>query len=79
MWIPKQGNLRHGILEEAYKSKYTIHPGSDKMYQDLKKNFWWIGMKKDIANYVAKCLTCSQVKAEHQKPLGLLQQVEMPI
>ncbi|KAL9992436.1 putative nucleotidyltransferase, Ribonuclease H [Helianthus debilis subsp. tardiflorus] len=79
MWIPKLGNLRHRILEEAHKSKYTMHPGSDKMYQDLKKNFWWIGMKKDVAAYVSKCLTCSQVKAEHQKPSGLLQQLEMPV
>ncbi|KAM0017120.1 putative nucleotidyltransferase, Ribonuclease H [Helianthus debilis subsp. tardiflorus] len=78
-WIPKLGNLRHRILEEAHKSKYTLHPGSDKMYQDLRKNFWWIGMKKDIAAYVSKCLTCSQVKAEHQKPSGLLQQLEMPV
>ncbi|KAJ0704441.1 putative nucleotidyltransferase, Ribonuclease H [Helianthus annuus] len=79
MWIPKLGNLRHRILEEAHKSKYTMHPGSDKMYQDLRKNFWLIGMKKDIATYVSKCLTCSQVKAEHQKPSGLLQQLEMPV
>ena len=79
MWIPKLGNLRHYILEEAHKSKYTMHPGSDKMYQDLRKNFWWIGMKKDVAAYVSKCLTCSQVKAEHQKPSGLLQQLEIPV
>ncbi|KAJ0550242.1 putative nucleotidyltransferase, Ribonuclease H [Helianthus annuus] len=79
MWIPKLGNLRHRILEEAHKSKYTMHPGSDKLYQDLRRNFWWIGMKKDIAAYVSKCLTCSQVKAEHQKPSGLLQQLEMPV
>ncbi|KAJ0589137.1 putative nucleotidyltransferase, Ribonuclease H [Helianthus annuus] len=79
MWIPKLGNLRHRILEEAHKSKYTMHPGSDKMYQDLRKNFWWIGMKKDVAVYVSKCLTCSQVKAEHQKPSGLLQQLEIPV
>ncbi|KAJ0939718.1 putative nucleotidyltransferase, Ribonuclease H [Helianthus annuus] len=79
MWIPKLGNLRHRILEEAHKSKYTMHPGSDKMYQDLRKNFWCIGMKKDITAYVSKCLTCSQVKSEHQKPSGLLQQLEMPV
>ncbi|KAF5798016.1 putative nucleotidyltransferase, Ribonuclease H [Helianthus annuus] len=79
MWIPKLENLRHRILEEAHKSKYTMHPGSDKMYQDLRKNFWWIGMKKDVAAYVSKCLTCSQVKAEHQKPSGLLQQLEIQV
>ncbi|KAJ0557459.1 putative nucleotidyltransferase, Ribonuclease H [Helianthus annuus] len=79
IWIPKQGNLRSKILEEAHKSRYIVHPGNNKMYQDLKRNFWWIGMKKDIAEYVSKCLTCSQVKAEHQKPSGLLQQLEMPV
>ena len=73
IWVPKQGDLRSKILEEAHKSRYTVHPGNNKMYQDLRNNFWWIGMKKDIAEYVSKCLTCSQVKAEHQKPSGLLQ------
>ncbi|KAJ0566875.1 putative nucleotidyltransferase, Ribonuclease H [Helianthus annuus] len=60
--IPKQGNLRSKILEEAHKSRYTVHPGNNKMYQDLRKNFWWIGMKKDIAEYVSKCLTCHKLK-----------------
>ena len=75
IWIPIQGDLRNRILEESHKTKYSMHPGSDKMYRDLRRNFWWIGMKKDIATYVAKCLTCSQIKAEHQKPSGLLQQL----
>ncbi|MCQ7285346.1 hypothetical protein NP026_23605, partial [Salmonella enterica] len=79
IWVPKHGELRNKILEEAHKSRYTVHPGNNKMYQDLRNNFWWIGMKKDIAEYVSKCLTCSQVKAEHQKPSGLLQQLEMPV
>ncbi|KAI3773726.1 hypothetical protein L1987_48256 [Smallanthus sonchifolius] len=56
-----------------------MHPGSDKMYKNLKPEYWWIGMKKHIAEYVAKCLTCSKVKAEHQKPSGLLQQLELPV
>ncbi|KAD4586427.1 hypothetical protein E3N88_24028 [Mikania micrantha] len=60
------------------KTKYSIHMGADKMYQDLKEYSWWPGMKKDIATYVGKCLTCSKVKTEHQKPSGLLQQPEMP-
>ncbi|GKB52836.1 putative reverse transcriptase domain-containing protein [Tanacetum coccineum] len=63
---------------ESHKSKYSIHPGSDKMYQDLKKLYWWPNMKADIATYVSKCLTCAKVKAEHQKPSGLLQQPEIP-
>ncbi|GKD59782.1 putative reverse transcriptase domain-containing protein [Tanacetum coccineum] len=56
----------------SYKSKYSIHPSSDKMYQDLKKLYWWPNMKAIIAEYVGKCLTCSRVKAECQKPFGLL-------
>ena len=79
IWVPVIGDLRDRILEEAHKSKYMMHPGSDKMYKNLKENYWWIGMKKAIAIYVAKCLTCSQVKAEHQKPSGLLQQLELPV
>ena len=77
VWIPCFGNLRELVLEEAHKSKYLIHPGSDKMYKDLKMHYWWSGMKKEIALYVSKCLTCSRVKAEYQKPLGFLQQPEI--
>ncbi|KAI3676149.1 hypothetical protein L1987_85749 [Smallanthus sonchifolius] len=68
MWIPKIGELRAKILDEAHKSRYSIHPGTKKMYQDLKKEYWWLGMKNDVTEYVNKCLTCSLVKAEHQKP-----------
>nr|GEZ23857.1 putative reverse transcriptase domain-containing protein [Tanacetum cinerariifolium] len=70
-WLPCYGNLRTVIMHESYKSKYSIHPGSDKMYQDMKKLYWWPNMKADIATYVSKCLTCAKVKAEHQKPSGL--------
>ncbi|GJV10302.1 putative reverse transcriptase domain-containing protein [Tanacetum coccineum] len=69
----------HLIMHESYKSKYSIHPGSDKMYQDLKKLYWWPNMKAIIAEYVGKCLTCSRVKAECQKPSGLLVQREIPM
>ncbi|GJZ68885.1 putative reverse transcriptase domain-containing protein [Tanacetum coccineum] len=65
-------------MHESHKSKYSIHPGSDKMYQDLKQLYWWPNMKADIADYVSKCLTCSKVKVEHQKPFGLLVQPEIP-
>ncbi|GJT54233.1 putative reverse transcriptase domain-containing protein [Tanacetum coccineum] len=70
----------HGtvIMDEAHKSKYSVHPGADKMYHDLRDMYWWPGMKRDIATYVSKCLTCSKVKAEHQRPSGLLQQPEIP-
>ncbi|GJV68606.1 putative reverse transcriptase domain-containing protein [Tanacetum coccineum] len=63
---------------ESHKSKYSIHPGSDKMYQDMKKLYWWPNMKANIATYVSKCLTCAKVKAEHQRPSGLLVQPEIP-
>ncbi|GJT30742.1 putative reverse transcriptase domain-containing protein [Tanacetum coccineum] len=78
-WLPLFGNLRDLIMHESHKSKYSIHPGSDKMYQDLKKLYWWPNMKAIIAEYVGKCLTCSRVKAECQKPSGLLVQPEIPI
>nr|GEV24046.1 reverse transcriptase domain-containing protein [Tanacetum cinerariifolium] len=67
-WVPCFGDLRTLIMHESHKSKYSIHPGSDKMYQDLKQLYWWPNMKANIATYVSKCLTCSKVKAEHQKP-----------
>nr|GEU95146.1 putative reverse transcriptase domain-containing protein [Tanacetum cinerariifolium] len=71
-WLPLFGNLRDLIMHESYKSKYSIHLSSDKMYQDLKKLYWWPNMKAIIAEYVGKYLTCSRVKAECQKPFGLL-------
>ncbi|PWA92258.1 reverse transcriptase domain-containing protein [Artemisia annua] len=77
-WVPLFGGLRGLILLESHKSKYSIHPGSDKMYQDVKKLYWWPNMKAKIADYVRKCLTCAKVKAEHQKPSGLLEQPEIP-
>ncbi|GJX50377.1 putative reverse transcriptase domain-containing protein [Tanacetum coccineum] len=78
IWLPLFRGLRDLIMHESHRSKYSIHPGLDKMYQDLKKLYWWLNMKAEIATYVSKCLTCSKVKAEHQKPSGLLQQPEIP-
>ncbi|GKA07347.1 putative reverse transcriptase domain-containing protein [Tanacetum coccineum] len=77
-WLPCYGNLRTVIMHESHKSKYSIHPGSDKMYQDMKKLYWWPNMKADIATYVSKCLTCAKVKADHQRPSGLLVQPDIP-
>ncbi|GJS95608.1 putative reverse transcriptase domain-containing protein [Tanacetum coccineum] len=77
-WLPLFGNLRDLIMHESHKLKYSIHPGSDKMYQDLKKLYWWPNMKAIIAEYVGKCLTCSRVKEECQKPSGLLIQPKIP-
>nr|GFA40877.1 putative reverse transcriptase domain-containing protein [Tanacetum cinerariifolium] len=78
-WLPLFGNLRELIMYESHKSKYSIHLGSNKMYQDLKKLYWWPNMKAIIAEYVGKCLTCSRVKAECQNPSGLLVQLEIPM
>nr|GEW15501.1 putative reverse transcriptase domain-containing protein [Tanacetum cinerariifolium] len=78
LWLLLFGGIRDMIMHESYKSKYSIHPGSNKMYQDLKNLYWWPNMKADIATFVSKCLTCDKVKAEHQKPSGLLQQPKIP-
>ncbi|GKC63546.1 putative reverse transcriptase domain-containing protein [Tanacetum coccineum] len=78
IWVPLKGDMRTLIMDEAHKSKYSIHPGADKMYYDLRDRYWWPGMKKDIAIYMSRCLTCLKVKAEHQRPSGLLQQPEIP-
>ncbi|GJV98721.1 putative reverse transcriptase domain-containing protein [Tanacetum coccineum] len=74
IWVPLKGDVRTLIMDEAHKSKYSVHPGADKMYYDLRDRYWWPGMKKDIVVYVSKCLTCLKVKVEHQRPSGLLQQ-----
>ncbi|GJV04509.1 putative reverse transcriptase domain-containing protein [Tanacetum coccineum] len=73
-FIMKIYRLRALIMHESHKLKYSIHPGSDKMYQDLKKLYWWLNMKAEIATYVSKCLTCAKVEAEYQKSFGLLVQ-----
>ncbi|KAD5803257.1 hypothetical protein E3N88_14617 [Mikania micrantha] len=79
IWIPAVDEMRKLIFDEAHKTKYSVHPGADKMYQDLRGFYWWPGMKKDIAEYVGQCLTCAKVKAEHQRPSGLLEQPEIPL
>ncbi|GKB69946.1 putative reverse transcriptase domain-containing protein [Tanacetum coccineum] len=78
IWLSLFGGLRDLIMHESHKSKYSIHLGSDKMYQDLKKLYWWPNMKADIATYVSKYMTCAKVKTKHQKPSSLLQQPEIP-
>ncbi|GJU48650.1 putative reverse transcriptase domain-containing protein, partial [Tanacetum coccineum] len=78
IWVPVYGNLKTLIMDEAHATKYSIHPGADKMYYDLQDLYWLPKMNNDIALYVSKCLTCSKVKAEHQKPSRLLQQLEIP-
>jgi ribonuclease HI len=76
--VPEIKELRETILKEAHDSAYSIHPGSTKMYQDLKQMYWWYGMKKDVVAHVALCDTCQRVKAEYQRPAGLLQPLKVP-
>jgi hypothetical protein len=75
--VPK-GEAREVLLDEAHNSAYSIHPGTTKMYLDLKTRYWWRGMKREIAQYVARCDTCQRTKTEHQKPAGLLQPLPVP-
>ncbi|GKV12402.1 hypothetical protein SLEP1_g23547 [Rubroshorea leprosula] len=76
--VPYDEGLRTKLLQEAHKSNYTNHLGSTNMYHDLKETFWWESMKKDVAKYVSKCLTCQMVKAEHHKPRWQLQPLPIP-
>ncbi|WVZ51621.1 LOW QUALITY PROTEIN: hypothetical protein U9M48_002748, partial [Paspalum notatum var. saurae] len=76
--VPKDMELRKRILDEAHTSMFTMHPGSNKMYQDLKQKFWWTRMKREIATYVSECDVCQRIKADHLKPAGMLQPLEVP-
>jgi hypothetical protein len=76
--VPTDQAIRQAILHEAHESAYSIHPSSTKMYLDLKEKYWWVGLKRDVAEYVAVCDTCQRVKAEHQRPAGLLQPMKIP-
>ncbi|GKF33234.1 putative reverse transcriptase domain-containing protein, partial [Tanacetum coccineum] len=63
IWVPLAEGVQTINMDEAHKTRYSVHPGADKMYHDLRDMYWWPGMKRDIATYVSKCLTCSKVKA----------------
>jgi hypothetical protein len=76
--VPKDHKLRKQIMDEAHLSKFSIHPGSTKMYQDLKQNFWWTRMRLEIAKYVSECDICQRVKASHLKTAGILQPLTIP-
>ncbi|KAJ0017607.1 hypothetical protein Pint_10283 [Pistacia integerrima] len=78
MCVPNQKELKREILEEAHSSAYALHPGSTKMYRTLREHYWWSGMKREIAEFVSRCLICQQVKAEHQRPEGPLQPLPIP-
>ena len=76
--VPDVGELKKEIMEEAHSFAYAMHLGSTKMYHTLRKHYWWRGIKKDVIEFVSRCLICQQVKAEHQRPTGLLQYLPIP-
>nr|XP_016482900.1 PREDICTED: uncharacterized protein LOC107803648 [Nicotiana tabacum] len=77
--VPDVDNLWGRVMAEAHNSRYSMHLGSTKMYRDIKEIYWWNGMKMGVANFVSKCPNCQQVKAEHQRPGGLTQLMEIPM
>jgi hypothetical protein len=77
--VPVNSEIKKTILDEDHMSKFSIYPGSTKMYKDLKQTFWWSDMKVDIAKYVAECDTCHQMKASHLKSAGVLQPLSIPM
>ena len=77
--VPQKAKLKDDILREAHRSPYTVHLGENKMYQDLKKSYWWKRMKVDVARFVASCGICQRVKAERKRPAGKLQSLEVPL
>ena len=76
--IPEDTKMKGMILEEGHKIHFSMHPGLNKMYHDLKESFWWSGMKQDVAQFVSSYLTYQKAKTEHQRPGGMLQQLEIP-
>nr|GFC72353.1 retrotransposon protein, putative, Ty3-gypsy subclass [Tanacetum cinerariifolium] len=77
--VPNDATLREALLTDAYSLPFSVHPGSTKMYHDLKQYFWWSGIKREIATFVSRCLICQQVKIEHHRASGLLQQLDIPV
>ncbi|KAA0050673.1 pol protein [Cucumis melo var. makuwa] len=76
--VPSDSAVKTELLSEAHSFPFSMHPGSTKMYQDLKRVYWWRNMKREVAEFVSRCLVCQQVKAPRQKPAGLLQPLSMP-
>ena len=77
-WLYISSSVRAELLAEGHRSRFTIHLGSTKMYKNLRRHFWWSGIKKHVATFVSQCLTCQQIKAEHQRPSDLLQPLQIP-
>ena len=79
MCVPEYGELKRDIMEEGHSSAYAMHPGSTKMYRNLKEHYWWNRMKKEITSFISRYLTCQQVKAEHQRLVGKIQLLHIPV
>ena len=77
VFVTNDSELKKAILEESHSGSFSMHPGSTKMYQDLKVLYWWSGMKRDVSEFVIKCMVCQKVKAKHQVPSGLLQPIRI--
>jgi hypothetical protein len=78
MYIPNRDDLKRFIMDELHKRPYTGHPGYQKMITATQKQFYWPGMKKNMAKYLAQCIECQQVKAEHRHPAGLFHPLPIP-
>ena len=76
--VPNVQEVKKKLMYESHKTVFTMHPGGNKMYQDLKQYYWWRGMKNDVVENVSTCLTCQQVKAKHQVPSSLLNLIPVP-
>ncbi|KAL0540248.1 hypothetical protein IC582_024481 [Cucumis melo] len=76
--VPEGGAVKTELLTESHSSPFTMHPGSTKMYQDLRNVYWWRNIKREVADFVSMCLVCQQVKAPRQRPAGLLQPLSVP-
>jgi hypothetical protein len=76
--VPRREALKKNIMDEAHTLRYSIHLGSTKMYHDLRRQFWWMRMKREIACYISECDTCQKVKVDYMKPGGLLQLLSIP-
>jgi hypothetical protein len=76
--VPDVKEIKNLILREAHDSAYSIHPRGNKIYQDLKVSYWWYGMEREVAKYIALCNICQRIKAKHQCPAALLQPLEVP-
>ena len=77
--VPDDEELKKALMIEAHCTPYSVHPGSTKMFRDLRDLYWWTNMRRDIAHFVEQCLTCQQVKAEHQRSSGLLKPLLVPV